>query len=204
AGPGRSLRGSSLLLVVEMVFEGVEVLVPQAPVRGEPLVEGPEGTRFYPVDALLRGRTAGDETGFPQHLQVLGHGRLADLEHLDELADAAVGPAQHVEDPAPGRLGDDREGVNGHTRNILFRAYACQGLCPRPGYPSVRTQVLAGSPQSRAMSVPVPSTVTRTSSPGFAMSRTTVSRRGGRVLIVTASRACRRTSRSPRSLPATT
>jgi hypothetical protein len=41
---------------------------------------------------------------------MLGHGRLAEPERPDEVADAALGPPQLVQDPPPRRLG--------HTTNV--------------------------------------------------------------------------------------
>ena len=45
---------------------------------------------------------------------MFGDGRLADPEPVDQLADAAFGAAELVEDPAPGGLGEDGEDVDGH------------------------------------------------------------------------------------------
>ncbi|GAA1821683.1 hypothetical protein GCM10009835_47870 [Planosporangium flavigriseum] len=53
---------------------------------------------------------------------------MADCERLDKLIDAAVGPAQLVEDAAPGRLGEYGKGVNGHAATMSMQAYACQGI----------------------------------------------------------------------------
>ena len=111
-----------------MTLEGVEVFGPQAAVWLEPFLEGVERMWFDPVDALLCCRTAGDEAGFAQHLQVLGHRGLADRERFDKLTDAALRPTELVENAAPGWLGEYAKRVPRHTVNMLFTAYTCQGL----------------------------------------------------------------------------
>ena len=116
-----------------MALEGVEVPGPQAPVRLEPLVEPLERQRLDAVDAALRSHPARDEARVPQHLQVLGHRRLAHREGVDQVADAALRRAQLVEDLPPGRLGKHGERVCGHGSNMLIYVYACQGV-----YGSVR------------------------------------------------------------------
>ena len=47
---------------------------------------------------------------------------------VDELADAALGAAELVEDPPPGRLREHGERVDWHRLNMPLTLYACQGL----------------------------------------------------------------------------
>jgi hypothetical protein len=54
--------------------------------RGKPGVERPERLGLDPVDAPLGGDPARDQTAAQEHLQMLGHRRLADHQRFRELA----------------------------------------------------------------------------------------------------------------------
>src|SRR5215468_9233694 len=113
---------------VQMTLQRVKVFRPQRSVRLEPGVDGVELPRVERVNALLcRGPNA-DETRVPQHLEVLRHGGLADLNRRDQIPDVRVRAPQNVEDSTAGRLGDDGERVDGHSSNMPLRVYAYQGL----------------------------------------------------------------------------
>src|SRR5690606_5149847 len=118
----------SLLHAVEVTLESVEMGRPECSVRREPGVELAQRSWLDPVDALLRRRTARDETRLPQHLQMFGERGLAHPERLHQRPDAVLAPPEQVEDPAPGRLGEHCERVPRHWPNMLLQAYACQGL----------------------------------------------------------------------------
>jgi hypothetical protein len=62
---------------------------------------------------------------------VLGHGRLAHGQRVDELAHAALRIPQPVEDPTTGRFSEDGERIGGHPLNILLHVYACPGTFGR-------------------------------------------------------------------------
>src|SRR5262245_54569169 len=106
-----------------MAFEGIEVAVPQAPVGLEPFVELPERTGFDAVDALLGSGPAGHETRLAQHLEVLGHRRLADGHRGNQLADAPLAGAELVEDVPPRRLRKNGERLNSHLGSMPCDAY---------------------------------------------------------------------------------
>src|SRR5262245_32696533 len=159
-GPAARARrscGSSLLLTVvvrvvlavEVALEGVEMPGPESPVGFEPLVEPLERRGFDPVDAALRVDPARDEPRLAQHLQVLGHRRLADVERVDEVAHAALRRAELVEDQPPGRLCKHRERVRGH-RSIFLGTYM-----PVKAY-TTRTQRATSSGGARAARYPAP------------------------------------------------
>jgi hypothetical protein len=94
---------------VEMAGEVVEAGSPHAPVRGEPLVDRPQGFRSHAVETPLGIAADLDETRLAEDPQMLGDGRLAQLELLDKLPDGTLAGAQQIEDLATVRLRDDLE-----------------------------------------------------------------------------------------------
>src|SRR5215475_13564881 len=113
---------------VQMALQRVKVFRPQRSVRLEPGVDGLELPRVERVNALLCRGSSADETRVPQHLEVLRHGGLADLNRRDQIPDARIRAPQNVEDSTAGGLGDDGERVDGHAPNMPLDVYACQGL----------------------------------------------------------------------------
>src|SRR5215207_2132034 len=107
-----------------MALERVEMVRPQAPVGREPGVKLAQRARVDAVDPALSGGAARDEAGVTQDPEVLGHRRLADAERVDELTDTAFRRADPVDDAAPGRLRENRDGVRGHGAK-----YSVRGIC---------------------------------------------------------------------------
>ncbi len=92
-----------------MVFEAIEVRRPELAVGREPLVELRERFRPDAIQAALRVRARLDEPRVLEDAEMLGHGRLADAEPVDELAHRPFAVAEHVENLEPPRLGKHLE-----------------------------------------------------------------------------------------------
>jgi hypothetical protein len=101
-----------------MVLEAIEVRRPERAVRREPFVE--LGKRFGPdaVQPALRVRTHVDEPRLLEDAEMLGHGRLAHAEVVDELADRPFpAVAKQVEERQPAWFGEDlQRGEGSHGR----------------------------------------------------------------------------------------
>jgi hypothetical protein len=61
---------------IEVAFESIQVDRPDPTERSEPRIHLLQWSRFQPVHTALCVHGGLHETGFPQHTQVLGHGRL--------------------------------------------------------------------------------------------------------------------------------
>jgi hypothetical protein len=109
------LRFIRVLQRIEVSLEGVEVTVPQLAVGFEPGIEGFERACLEVVNALLSRDAAGDETRLAQDLKVFGDAGLSDTQAVDEVADAAVGMTELVEDGAAGGLGEGGKRINHGT-----------------------------------------------------------------------------------------
>jgi hypothetical protein len=62
--------------VVEVAFESIYVTGPEPTEPSQPGIQLLKWSRFQPVETALCIRHRFYETGFAQHSQVLGHGRL--------------------------------------------------------------------------------------------------------------------------------
>ena len=96
-----------------MLFEGVELAAPEAPVGLEPVVQlrkwlGPED-----VQAPLGIGSDLDQACLPEDPQVLGHPGLAEADPGDELVHRPLALPQEVEDVAAVWLGEHVEGGHG-------------------------------------------------------------------------------------------
>lgn len=111
-----------------MLLEGVEVLVPVAPVRGYPLIELAEGFGAKAVEATLRVDLARHEVGVAKNLEVLGDCGLREPEHRDEIVHASRFPTKEIEDLSAGGLGDHLERREHtcicHNEHMPVKAYA--------------------------------------------------------------------------------
>src|SRR5205085_2259980 len=93
--------------------ERVQRLRPQSAVSGEPGVHLGQRLRPEPVEAVLRLRLAGGETGVAKHPKVPGHGRLGDaglgLYALGDLACGSLAVRKQLDDAPPDRVAEDVE-----------------------------------------------------------------------------------------------
>jgi hypothetical protein len=92
-----------------VVFEAIEVRRPELAIRREPVVELFERFRPDAVQAALRVRARLDEPRISENAEMLGDGRLADAQAVDELADRPLAVAEQIEDRQTARLGKDLE-----------------------------------------------------------------------------------------------
>jgi hypothetical protein len=93
-----------------MSFKGVEALPPQLAIRLKPLGDLGKRLGTDPVDPPLGLVPDRDQAGLPKYPKMLRDAGLAQLQALDQLADGALPVQQQIEDPTPGRLGEDVEG----------------------------------------------------------------------------------------------
>ena len=109
---GRPYRSRPDLLLArfhdfEVAFQRVEVARPLPAIGSQPLVHLAQRLGAHPVDPALSVRPGFDQAGLPQDLEVLGDGRLAQGEEVDEITDAALplgpgGPGCGAGSPRPG------------------------------------------------------------------------------------------------------
>src|SRR5207247_2530730 len=78
--------------------------------------------RVQPLPALRPGYY---EDAVLEDRQLPRHSGLADVDHLDQLANRSLAAAQRVDDPSPGRVGQNLEHV-GHRHILLQRYISCQ------------------------------------------------------------------------------
>jgi hypothetical protein len=135
--------------LVEVVFEAIEVRRPKPAVGREPVVELHERLGPNAVEAPLRVRACFDEARILEDAEVLGDGRLAEPDAVDELADGSLALPEQVEDLNPPRLGEHLECSEGpHVSPVLPYGYM-------PVKESTRSWMTAGRlGRTRAWSVP--------------------------------------------------
>ena len=80
---------------------------PKLAICREPLVELYEWLGPDAVQAALRVCAHVDEACLPEDSEMLGNGRLADAEAVDELADSSLAVTEEIEDREPAGLGED-------------------------------------------------------------------------------------------------
>jgi hypothetical protein len=116
--------------LLEVRLQSIEMGCPEGAVRGQPVVERPEGLGAYPVQAALGVGAGLDETGLFEHPKVLRDGRLTELQVIDEVPDGTLSVPKKVEDGPPTGLTQDIEGgERWHERSILYQLYSCQVIC---------------------------------------------------------------------------
>ncbi|MCW2644095.1 MAG: hypothetical protein JWP07_204 [Pseudonocardiales bacterium] len=108
---GLGFRGACRFRVdlVEVVFQRVQAGRPVGSIRGQPLVDRAQRLRIDAVKPPLGVAAHPDETGLPQHPEVLRHGRLTDRKRGNEITDRPLGIAQQIEDAPTVRLGQHFE-----------------------------------------------------------------------------------------------
>ena len=108
-----SLDGRRALQRGEVVVEPVVVLVDGRGVALEPVLDRSERGTVQPVQPAASLGAAADEIDGAQHLEVLRHLRLTEVQLVDEFTDGDLAADQHVEDVATRLLGDGVEHVGG-------------------------------------------------------------------------------------------
>jgi len=105
----RRVRGSHLILLVEVSFKGVETVCPEAAIGSSHFRGFGQPLGADAVNPPLRLGADRDQAGLPQHPQVLGHAGLAQLQPLDQISDRPLAIEQQIQDPPPRGLGQDLE-----------------------------------------------------------------------------------------------
>ena len=98
----------------QVALQRGEPAAPELPVWREPRVDLGERLGTQPVNASLRVDACLDETGIPQHAQVLRDSWLVHIQRFHQLADREVLLAQEVEDATATGFGEDLEEGSGH------------------------------------------------------------------------------------------
>ena len=101
-----------------MSLERVECAAPELPVGSEPRIELAKRLRPQPVHAPLPLGAHADEPGLAEHVQVLGHARLTQVEPVDELAHRPLALPKQLEDAPPRRLRQNLEGPSISVRGM--------------------------------------------------------------------------------------
>src|SRR5919109_2542255 len=116
------------LLLVEVLFEGIQATGPELAIRAQPAIDLRQGLGLQPVPAALGIAADLDQSSLAQRPQMLADAGLTQADLLHQLADRALSLAQQVENAAPHWLGDQLE-RGCHTRaNITKELYNCQGI----------------------------------------------------------------------------
>ena len=92
-----------------MLFELVETGLPQSPVLMQPLIHLAQRLAAKSVEASLRFGSNVHQAGLAKNAQVLGNGRLADLQMADKVTDRPLAFAEEFQDPPPIRFCNDLE-----------------------------------------------------------------------------------------------
>jgi hypothetical protein len=98
-----------LIHAVEVAFESIDVSGPEPTERSQPGVDLLKRFRFQPVETALCIHRGFYKTGFAQHAQVLGHGRLRHTKLMLDLSDGLLGRDQEAQYRAAVRLRNDFE-----------------------------------------------------------------------------------------------
>ena len=93
-----------------MLFEGVETRTPEVSEGSQPVVDFSQ--RFWPdpVQATLGLDSRFDHARISEHLEVLGNGRLAYPQAVDQVTHGPFPSSQEIQDPAAGWFGQHVEG----------------------------------------------------------------------------------------------
>jgi len=86
-------------------FEGIEAVRPEHAIGLQPLADLGEGFWTQRVQAPLAIGADRDEPNLAQHLEMLGHAGLTELQAFDQLSGVSLAITQQVEDLPAVRLG---------------------------------------------------------------------------------------------------
>ena len=121
-----------MIHLVEVAFEGIQVIGPEPAELLEPRIHLLKWLRFQPVKAALCVHRGFDETGLAQHAQVLRHGRLRQTKLTLDLSHRLVGGSQKAQYRAAVRLRNDVE-HRFHSPYKPLTAYTSQGILKAHG-----------------------------------------------------------------------
>src|SRR5262252_2053 len=110
-----------------MPFERIDVSGPDPPERSQPGFDLLQRLRFQSVETALCVYGRFDDTGVPQHAQMLRYGRLRHPKPALDVADRLLRREEQAQNRAAVRLGDDVEDRL-HAPTMRQGSYACQGI----------------------------------------------------------------------------
>lgn len=105
-------------MFVEEVGEVAQAPAPVPLERVKPFLDAGEWRGREVVEPLLPAPLLGDELRLAQHPEVLGHGRAAEPEQLDDLAHGTRPAPQRVKDLTAHGIREGGEGIGGHAPRI--------------------------------------------------------------------------------------
>src|SRR5439155_11949967 len=112
------------LQLLEIAVQPFEALLPVAPVVLDPLGDVLERIRLQPAGPPLCLAAALDQARALEDLEVLGHGRKADLEGLGQFQDRSFARGEAREDRAPRGIREGGEGaaeaIGRHAPGAVF------------------------------------------------------------------------------------
>jgi hypothetical protein len=111
-------------------LEFAEAFGPQRPIGRQPLVDLAQRLDTDAVQPALGIDARFDQTGLAQDAQMLGDGRLADIQVLDELGDGTLAGAQEIENAPSIGFGEDLEGGH-YVPSMPYQLYICQCILCR-------------------------------------------------------------------------
>ena len=87
-------------------LQGVQAVVPQTAIAGEPGERRVERGGAKPAVAEPALAAPGDDPRLGEHVEVLGHGGLGDGEVAGELHDGVLAPGEPLDDAPAGGIGE--------------------------------------------------------------------------------------------------
>ena len=101
---------SSSSASTQVAVQTGELLLPELPVRLQPVIDAPERRRDERTGTALRIAPARDQASAFEDLEMLGDRRLAEGKRLHEFGHVRIARCETGEDGAPGRIGERRKG----------------------------------------------------------------------------------------------
>jgi hypothetical protein len=112
-----------------VIFQPVEVHLPELAVSREPVIELDQRLRADAVKAPLGVLPNLHDAGLLEGPKVLRNGGLAEAEVPNELPHRSLSLPEEVEDRLPARFGQDLKGCErGDSSNMPEQLYSCQGM----------------------------------------------------------------------------
>jgi hypothetical protein len=116
----------------EVIFQSVEVRLPELAVSREPVIELDQRLRADAVKASLGVLSDLYDASLLEGPKVLRNGRLAETEVPDEVPHRSLSLPQEVEDGLPAGFSQDlKGGERADSSNMLQQLYSCQGMKAR-------------------------------------------------------------------------
>ena len=96
----------------ELALEGIEPAAPLFARPAEPAVHFVERRPIQGLDARLAFGPADDQTSGSEDIQMLGNGRRAHVEFLDQVSGCPIADGEQLNDASAGRIGEGGKAVH--------------------------------------------------------------------------------------------